>query len=54
MSEGLKPCPFCGQEPLVERMRGGGQMIRCFKCGIFFGTFTEESATDAWNRRASQ
>jgi Lar family restriction alleviation protein len=56
MSEGLKPCPFCGSSNIRE---GGEQCstwryIACNGCCVKTpGHFSLEAAIAAWNRRAS-
>ncbi|MCC6483316.1 MAG: Lar family restriction alleviation protein [Armatimonadetes bacterium] len=50
----LKPCPFCGRElPFLSHYDEGYWLVQCTQC--FAKTLrcpTEESAADAWNRRA--
>ena len=53
MSEGLKPCPFCGQtERLHKGDTGYGITVYC-ECRNSTRTYhSEEQAIAAWNRRA--
>ena len=58
----LKPCPFCGGHAVISVDLDGtsdsagrmwGYTIVCERCCATSGlTFSEERATDAWNRRA--
>ncbi len=58
----LKPCPFCGETRVyIERVvaytpTGYGYSVRCGNipyCGAIQRLFyTEEEATEAWDRRA--
>lgn len=56
----LKPCPFCGGEPVLKRDRIGIYCVQCTNCGCMttfqfdFGEGEEASkrkAADVWNRR---
>lgn len=53
----LKPCPFCGGEAKWTPNRKTGNIhlgyIRCVECGAKTPqeNFTEDLATDTWNRR---
>lgn len=47
-----KPCPFCGNRPILERHPGFGWHIRCPSCGdVFFGAQTGQKALEHWNTR---
>ena len=55
----LKPCPFCGSAPTVERWHGGGtekRMIACVAdaCHVAPGVTgeTPREAAERWNERA--
>ena len=54
--EQLKPCPFCGETPILELFNDGFfdyARIRC--CRVMFdwcGDETGEQAIAAWNRRS--
>lgn len=53
MKEKLKPCPFCGGKPYVEKDTEDNMTVDCQECfasGPF--SYTEEEAIKAWNRRA--
>lgn len=62
MSEGLKPCPFCGSEPLSGAILDHGY-VKCANVECLFMptiTFRDEGNTSgftqarkAWNARAS-
>lgn len=49
----LKPCPFCGGEPIVTLMYGSGRCIaQCKKCKCRTDYYdTARQAVDAWNKR---
>jgi ssDNA-binding Zn-finger/Zn-ribbon topoisomerase 1 len=57
MKEELKPCPFCGAIPLVEKSTYGRYFAMCpnEECLVHVATNTYyiklESATAAWNKR---
>ena len=47
----LKPCPFCGGEPMMV-VRGDGCWVRCLQCGTETRYFlSERAAAEAWDRR---
>lgn len=55
MSEGLKPCPFCGSIDieLYELSEDGNAYARCLGCGAEGSVQgTLYNAIDSWNRRA--
>lgn len=56
MSDGLKPCPFCGGEAeKVYRSTGQTTQIVCKGCKAQFPKSTNENAyDDKWNRRAGK
>ena len=54
--EELKPCPFCGGEPVmadnINMMRSLSYYVRC-ACGArFASTLSVSAAAEMWNRRA--
>lgn len=59
MSEYLKPCPFCGNEAILEERVMIGEsdnfhrwFYECQTCGVENGGFvTGAEATTAWNTR---
>ena len=57
MSVELKPCPFCGVEPVLSQDFFGRYDVRCLNtgCEIMPSTRVYDKAEDAatsWNRRA--
>ena len=64
MSEGLKPCPFCGGEARQHAAfaRGASDMVgvyvECDGCGACsktaWGEGAQERSAAAWNRRAER
>ncbi len=52
---GLKPCPFCGQEDLtVEVTKNNECWIECPNCGVETPLYeSTKQAVAAWNRRVS-
>ena len=60
----LKPCPFCGGEPILEKAvmpNGKDEPIKlfkykCRKCGVaeFGWPLSEEIAVEHWNRRINE
>lgn len=60
----LKPCPFCGSEAFATYKTGDDDIrrhsVHCRdRCGAqmgsrFVGHYSEESAVNAWNLRASE
>ena len=59
MSVELKPCPFCGVEPVLSQDYFGRYDVRCLNtaCEIMPSTRVydkAEDAAEAWNRRADQ
>ncbi len=52
--EELKPCPFCGGEPYIDRMGTGrvSMMISCIDCGCMLETSeTFIGPNCSWNTR---
>lgn len=51
----LKPCPFCGAPPILERMGGVGspyRTIECSNCDCDIGFYPlEDLAVSVWNTR---
>lgn len=61
--EQLKPCPFCGGDPVVIRSKHNKRWFaRCFECDTLFGySYTSDAKFNlkkdciaAWNRRAQE
>ena len=56
----LRPCPFCGNEPIMRAVRFGFEnedrhTVRCPECDFCIGwAFTEEEAAEKWNRRREE
>ncbi len=57
----LKPCPFCGSEPTIERWHGGGpekRMIACISDDCHVSPWvtgeTMREAAGRWNGRSSR
>lgn len=60
---GLKPCPFCGGEAVIDTIEphahmlallpdyGGETFIECTGCTCAIVGKTEHEAVEAWNRR---
>jgi Lar family restriction alleviation protein len=49
-----KPCPFCGETPLLIKKDERGWFVYCgnFLCTIQrYGSATKQDAIDNWNRR---
>lgn len=58
MSNELKPCPFCGKEPVI-RKTDEYFVIECnnLKCPVFVAVrfrLTEKEAIKAWNKRVKE
>lgn len=52
MSEGLKPCPFCGHDASVFGVVGIMKVL-CSNCGASTGPrLSLQGAIEDWNRRA--
>jgi Lar family restriction alleviation protein len=53
MEDVLKPCPFCGGEPiLLKDHHKFGLYVACTECAACTVTAPQTEATIAWNRRA--
>ena len=55
LKDGVLPCPFCGEYPVIEPFCGDSTDILCIKddCHtVFTLEDTAKQAIDAWNRRA--
>ena len=56
MAEKLKPCPFCGKEPILEEVKianAKGYFVKC-KCGTEQKLYKSKiNAIKKWNRRAA-
>ena len=49
----LKPCPFCGGRPTVEREENDDWLVWC-RCGCVLAAFgASDEAEEAWNHRVS-
>lgn len=49
----LKPCPFCGAEPIMRTGGRGGFWALCERCGAQLRmSDTKSDAVRNWNRRA--
>ena len=57
MKENLKPCPFCGKDPVLEPMSwpDTDYIVKCdnWKCDMIVSTFenTKEVVIKKWNNR---
>lgn len=55
----LKPCPFCGRKPIIERCRSGGamHMVKCNNpdCPVPVNGYPAghnlDEVKEQWNRR---
>ena len=58
LTDGLKPCPFCGSPDVVaeegydEDGEYAGVEVGCKSCGVRNSAAEIEYAVEAWNRRA--
>ncbi len=55
--EGLKACPFCGEEAVYEstqRKHGIVYSVYCEKCGVEMARLNKQGVIEAWNRRATK
>jgi Lar family restriction alleviation protein len=59
VTEALKPCPFCGKEPVFTADRDVTDgydhsfTISCFECGFSISDEYQSGAAESWNRRSS-
>lgn len=53
MSEGLRPCPFCGAAGELRRNAGDVYFVKCTHCGARTRSHTanENGAIAGWNKR---
>lgn len=60
MKEKLKPCPFCGAEPIMNRALwpDTDYIIKCdnFKCNVELTTFAypKDKVIEIWNTRKEE
>lgn len=59
MSEGMKPCPFCGGDPCIVGLKEEGSrtmfIVECQKCNCQIAPFFSESrAAKEWNQRVHE
>ncbi len=60
MSDPLKPCPFCGGDPVALSVDGGDytynhDTVECTFCGAQITAYaTPEAAESAWNHRPGE
>lgn len=57
-SEEAQPCPFCGEQPIIERWHGGGPQKRMISCESLYCWVrpsvcgeTRRQALQHWNMR---
>ena len=50
----LRPCPFCGGEPIAVETHPGAGYIECTRCGCAMDEYEAgdpDTRTEHWNRR---
>lgn len=47
-----KPCPFCGDAPVMHKTEYGAVYIKCVQCGVTTMFYPDvETAIKKWNNR---
>ena len=57
ITEELKPCPFCGGEPVAVETHPGSGFIQCKRCGCAMDEYEAGdpyNLTEHWNRRVER
>jgi Lar family restriction alleviation protein len=47
----LKPCPFCGHDPVITPPMQYGPEISCERCGLLMSGQTRKQLVARWNLR---